>query len=57
MADKKTKNSLKTVVGQETYDVWVDMLRRLVPEGRTHRLAPMIAGMLQYGFDMPWESD
>ena len=24
------------------------MLRRLVPEGRTHRLAPMIAGMLQY---------
>ncbi len=24
------------------------MLRRLVPEGRTHRLAPTIAAMLQY---------
>ena len=45
---EKHKRSLKTLVGQPTYDVWVDMLRRLVPEGRTHRLAPMIAGMLQY---------
>ena len=25
------------------------MLRALVPSGRTHRLAPLIAGMLQYG--------
>jgi hypothetical protein len=24
------------------------MLRRLVPDGRTHRLAPLVAGMLQY---------
>ncbi len=42
--------SLKDVVGQPTYDVWVDMLRRLVPDGRPHRLAPMIAGMLQYAY-------
>ena len=48
MAEKK--KSLKTVVGQETYNVWVDMLRRLVPDGRTHRLAPMIAGMLHYAY-------
>ncbi|MBK7920314.1 MAG: hypothetical protein IPJ94_29495 [Chloroflexi bacterium] len=24
------------------------MLRRRVPDGRTHRLAPLVAGMLQY---------
>lgn len=30
------------------YGVWVEMLRRLVPEGRTHRLSPLVGGMLQY---------
>ena len=44
--------SLKDVVGQEVYELWLDMLRRLVPDGRTHRLAPMIAGMLQYAADV-----
>jgi hypothetical protein len=46
----KQTSSLKEVVGQQTYEVWVDMLRRLVPDGRTHRLAPMVAGMLQYAY-------
>ena len=41
------KLSLQDVVGPQTYAVWVDMLRNLVPDGRTHRLAPLIAGMLQ----------
>lgn len=40
--------SLRAIVGERVYSVWVDMLRRLVPDGRTHRLAPMIAAMLQY---------
>jgi hypothetical protein len=44
--------SLKEIVGQEVYDLWLDMLRRLVPDGRTHRLAPMIAGMLQYAAEV-----
>ena len=44
--------SLRDVVGQEVYDLWLDMLRQLVPDGRTHRLAPMIAGMLQYAADV-----
>lgn len=35
-------------MGPETYGVWVAMLAALVPEGRTHRLAPLIGGMLQY---------
>jgi hypothetical protein len=44
----KSKRSLQDVVGKQTYDVWVDMLRELVPDGRTHRLSVVIAGMLQY---------
>lgn len=44
----KNERSLKTVVGQETYQVWTAMLQQLVPYGRTHRLAPLVAGMLQY---------
>ncbi|MDP3936539.1 MAG: hypothetical protein Q8R92_00190 [Deltaproteobacteria bacterium] len=30
------------------YATWVDMLRVLVPHGRTHRLSVVIAGMLQH---------
>jgi hypothetical protein len=48
----KRKRSLKTVVGEETYAVWVAMLRALVPDGRTHRLSVMIAGMLQYAYSV-----
>ena len=44
----KSKRSLQDVVGKETYAVWVDMLRELVPDGRTHRLSVIFAGMLQY---------
>ena len=45
---KKSKRSLQDVVGRETYDIWVDMLRELVPDGRTHRLSVVVAGMLHY---------
>ena len=47
----KSKRSLQDVVGKETYSVWVDMLRELVPDGRTHRLSVVLAGMLQYAMD------
>jgi hypothetical protein len=47
----KSKRSLQDVVGKETYSVWVDMLRELVPEGRTHRLSVVIAGMLEYAVE------
>jgi hypothetical protein len=46
----KHKRSLEAVVGKETYALWADMLRRLVPEGRTHRLSVVVAGMLQYAY-------
>jgi len=45
---RKAKRSLSTVVGKETYTVWVNMLRELVPDGRTHRLSVVVASMLQY---------
>src|SRR5258708_4264320 len=48
----KKQRSLKAVVGQPTYSVWVAMLHTLVPEGRTHRLAPLVAGMLQYALSL-----
>ena len=47
----KSKRSLQDVVGKETYDVWVDMLRELVPGGRTHRLSVVVAGMLEYAVE------
>jgi hypothetical protein len=40
--------SLKDVVGKEIYSAWVEMLHELVPDGRTHRLSIIIAGMLHY---------
>jgi len=42
------KATLQSLVGPSTYGVWVNMLKILVPGGRTHRLAPLVAGMLQY---------
>ncbi len=45
---KRKADSLATIVGEPTYQVWVKMLSELVPDGRTHRLAPLVAGMLQY---------
>jgi hypothetical protein len=45
---RKSKRSLEDVVGEKVYNVWVDMLRELVPDGRTHRLSVVIAGMLHY---------
>ena len=49
---QQSKRSLQDVVGKETYAVWVNMLRELVPDGRTHRLSVVIAGMLQYTFEV-----
>ncbi len=47
----KSKRSPQDVVGKETYSVGVDMLRELVPDGRTHRRSVVVAGMLQYALD------
>lgn len=47
-ATKQTLRNFGAVVGADTYAVWVRMLRELVPDGRTHRLSVMLAGMLHY---------
>lgn len=54
---RKPKRSLQDVVGENTYSVWVDMLRGLVPDGRTHRLSVLLAGMLQYALILAEELD
>lgn len=43
---------IKSVVGPKTYSVWMDMLRLLVPHGRTHRLSVVVAGMLHFAYDV-----
>ena len=48
----KISRRFGAVVGTETYDVWLRMLRELIPDGRTHRLSVMLAGMLQYAVAM-----
>ena len=40
--------TLREIVGPTTYSVWTEMLAQLVPESRTHRIAPLVAGMLQF---------
>jgi len=57
MARTTSKRSLAGVVGAETYAVWVKMLQTLVPGGRTHRLAVVVAGMLQYAAALSEDDD
>lgn len=54
---RKPQRSLQDVVGEDTYSVWVDMLRRLIPDGRTHRLSVLLAGMLQHALSLAEELD
>lgn len=48
---------IKDVVGSKTYSVWTDMLKRLVPGGRTHRLSIVAAGMLQVAYEIAGEKE
>jgi hypothetical protein len=45
--DPGFNNMINDVVGLKNYNVWVEMLKRLVPYGRTHRLSVVVAGMLK----------
>lgn len=42
------ERTLSSVVSAQTYAVWLEMLRSLVPDGRTHRLSIVVAGMLRH---------
>ena len=48
---------IKDVVGSKNYNVWVEMLKRLVPYGRTHRLSVVVAGMLQVAHKIAQEKE
>jgi hypothetical protein len=52
---RKTTPSLRAVVGARVYNVWLEMLRRLVPHGRTHRLSILVASCLQYAAELAGE--
>jgi len=58
-ARKKTVEApspLREIVGDDVYDVWVAMLKKLVPDGRTHRLSVLVASMLAYASNVAWSS-
>lgn len=57
MTAKRQLRSLKSVVGAATYRAWTEMLGDLVPGGRTHRLAVVVAGMLQHAVSRAVEKD
>jgi hypothetical protein len=46
---------IKDVVGSKNYGGWMEMLRRLVPYGRTHRLSVVVASMLQVAYEIAQE--
>jgi hypothetical protein len=48
--------TLAAVVGPQIYAAWVEMLRSLVPHGRTHRLSVVVAGMLQHAACVAYRS-
>lgn len=39
---------LRSLVGEPVFNAWLETLRQIVPEGRTHRLAVILAGMLAH---------
>ena len=46
---------IEAVVGTKIYSTWIDMLKKLVPHGRTHRISVVIASMLQYAHTIAYE--
>jgi hypothetical protein len=47
--------SLRDIVGDSVYTIWLDMLQKLVPHGRTHRLSKLVAGFMQYAAHLAYE--
>ena len=45
---KSPPEDLRSLVGEPIFSAWLETLRTIVPDGRTHRLAVVIAGMLAH---------
>ena len=43
------------LTGVKGIAIWVEMLSRLVPSGRSHRLAPIVAAMLRHSSEVAYE--
>ena len=52
---QQTTPGIREIVGERIYADWMDMLRRLVPHGRTHRLSVLVAAFLQYAGYLAYE--
>jgi hypothetical protein len=48
---------IKDVVGSKNYSVWLEMLKRLIPYGRTHRLSVVVASMLRVAYEIAQEKE
>ena len=48
---------IEAVVGKKIYSTWMDMLKKLVPHSRTHRISVVIASMLQYSQQVAYEKE
>src|SRR3989304_1375386 len=48
---------IRDVVGSKNYSVWLELLRRIVPDGRTHRLSVVVAGILQVAYELAQEKE
>jgi len=48
----RSARTFSSVVSAQTYSVWLEMLHALVPDGRTHRLSIVVAGMLRHALDI-----
>ncbi len=48
--------TLAAVVGPQMYAAWVEMVKALVPHGRTHRLSIVVAGMLEHAAGVVYRS-
>ena len=44
------RKDFEVMVGVDVYKHWIDVLKKLVPYGRTHRLSVVVAGMMQYAW-------
>lgn len=56
-ATKQKPSDLQRLVGKDVYATWVAMLKKLVPDSRTHRLSVLVAAMLQYAASLPVDED
>lgn len=56
-SDTGIREAFINLVGAETYQTWLMMMRRLVPEGRTHRLCVVVASFIQYASQCRHDED